>query len=263
MTHRLFRALVSVALVLSCSTATGFSQSKEDRATLEKARSAYRVQPVPKSIACGVEIDWDRLFRDMKVEMNDSSKARLEKLKAIKTTFVSKGETETEVKVDAPDEFKSAADGVRQQLVGFFQMYWPIGYGNMLTVKPNDTFQLTRTPEGYKLGMASGETKVAMDMNQAYVITSMNVLSPQMKASMTTEFKPGEDGLLRLRSLDETIDLGESKMVVNVALDYQSVGAFDVPQHVLMALPGSFSFHYTFVGCDVKGPSSETPASKN
>jgi hypothetical protein len=70
---------------------------------------------------------------------------------------------------------------------------------------------------------------------------------------MTPGFKPGSDGLLRLRSLDETIDFGPSKMVVNVSLDYQKVGEFDVPQHVRMALPGSFAFNYTFVGCEVKG----------
>ncbi len=66
-----------------------------------------------------------------------------------------------------------------------------------------------------------------------------------MTAVAKPGFKPGEDGLLRLRSLDETISLGSTKMVVSVNYDYQRVGVYDVPLHMNMALEGSFSFDYT------------------
>ncbi len=253
MNPRSVRLFLATAVTLSCCVMSAAGQSKEDRATVDKARSAYLTKPVPGSIACGVELDWDKFFEEMKVPMDDAGKARLAKLKTAKIAFVSKGATQTEVKVDAPDGFASMADGLRQQLDGFFQMYWSESYGRMLTAKPEESFELTSTPNGYKLKSATGSTKVELDMDKAYVITGETLASPQMNAVMTPGFKPGSDGLLRLRSLDETIDFGPSKMVVNVSLDYQKVGEFDVPQHVRMALPGSFAFNYTFVGCEVKG----------
>jgi len=84
-----------------------------------------------------------------------------------------------------------------------------------------------------------------------------------MNASVTPVYKTGEDGLLRLRSMEETIELGATKMVIDLDIDYQKVGEYEVPHHVRMALPGSFAFNYTFVGCQVKGPGNDAPAGKN
>jgi hypothetical protein len=106
--------------------------------------------------------------------------------------------------------------------------------------------------------MLSGSAKVAIEMNKAYLITRTSFETPQMSAVATPGFAAGEDGLLRLRSFDETVDLGSTKMVLNVNFDYQRVGVYDVPQHVSMALPGSFSFEYTLGSCEVKGDSDTT-----
>ena len=93
-------------------------------------------------------------------------------------------------------------------------------------------------------------------MNKSYLITRTSFESPQMSGVGTPGFVKGEDGLLRLRSLDQTIDMGATKMVVNTVLDYQRVDGYDIPQHLSLALPGSFSFDYTLSGCEVKGESS-------
>jgi hypothetical protein len=262
MTQRFFRVLVYVTISFACSATMALSQSNEDRETLKKARSAYLLHPVPGSIACNVELDWDRFFQEMKIEMKDDTKARLEKLRAVKISVISKGEDHTEVRVDAPDGLESMADGLRQQLSGFFQTYWAESYGKILAVKPEDTFALTKVPMGYNVKLEKGATKVEIDMDKAYFVTGEKVLSPEMNASITPEFKPGADGLLRLRSMDETIELGATKMVVHLDLDYQKVGEFDIPQHVHMSLPGAYGFEYTFVGCEVKGRANESPESK-
>jgi hypothetical protein len=263
MTHPSLRLVAALAVAVGCSATAAFSQSKEDRALIEKARLAYLTHPVPSSIACGVDLDWERFFQEMKVEMNDTTKARLEKLKASKIEVVSKGAAQTDVKVDGADGFGSLQDGLRQQLGGFFQMYWSESYGKMLAAKPDEAFELTTTPEGYKLKSATNGVKVELNMDKAYVITGESVVAPQMNASVTPVYKPGDDGLLRLRSMDETVELGATKMVISVSLDYQKVGAFEVPQHVRMALPGSFAFNYTFVHCDVKGPENDAPVGKH
>jgi hypothetical protein len=93
-------------------------------------------------------------------------------------------------------------------------------------------------------------------MDKTYLITRTTIESPEMNAVAKPGFKPGEDGLLRLRSLDETINIGAIKMAVNVSFDYQKVGVYDVPLHMNMALAGSFSFDYTLTGCEVKGDSA-------
>jgi len=103
----------------------------------------------------------------MKIEMDDASKARLEKLKASKIAIVSKGATQTEIKIEVPEGFASLQDGLRQQLGGFFQMYWSESYGRILDAKPDEAFDLTKTPEGYKLKLATNGTKVELNMDKA------------------------------------------------------------------------------------------------
>jgi len=140
-----------------------------------------------------------------------------------------------------------------QQLQGFFKMYWSEAYGRLLAVKPEDHFELTAGPEGYLVKMHTGSTKVSLEMNKSYLIKRTVFESPQISGVATLGFAAGEDGLLRLRSVDQIIDMGSTKMVVNTAFDYQRVGAYDIPQHLRMALPGSFSFDYTLSGCEVGG----------
>jgi hypothetical protein len=74
---------------------------------------------------------------------------------------------------------------------------------------------------------------------------------PQLNAVIKPNFKAGTDGLLRLSSAEETIEMGETKMVVDFGWDYQKISGFDIPQQLHMALPGSFAFDYTLTGCEV------------
>ena len=230
-----------------------FAQSENDFKTMEKARSMYLTSPVPSSISCGVILDWDGFFQRMKVEQTEATKVRLEKLKDMKISVVSRDAGHTDVKIDSDNASNGLTDGLRQQLQGFFQIYWSQSHGRLLMVKREDHFELTTGPEGYLLKIQTGSTKVVLEMNKTYLITRTSLETPQMSAVATPGFVAGEDGLFRLRSFDETIDMGSSKMVINVNLDYQRVGTCDVPQHIRMALPGSVSFDYTLGGCEVKG----------
>jgi hypothetical protein len=257
-------AMVYALLIVACTTTVVFAQSEDDIKTMEKARSVYLTGPVPSSISCGVELDWDGFFQRMKIELTDEVKPRLAKLKGIKIAVVSADAEHTDVKFDAGDLGNAnLTDGIRSQLQGFFEIYWSQSYGRLLVVKPGDHFQLGTAPEGYVVKMAKGESKAAIEMDRAYRITRTSFETPQMSAVGTPGFMPGEDGLLRLRSMDETINLGATKMVLNVNLDYQRVGVYDIPKRVHMALPGSYSFDYTLNGCEAKGGSAVAPTLKN
>jgi hypothetical protein len=258
-----FRYVAPVCLfVVVCSATVVLAQSESDIKTMDKARSIYLTGPIPSSISCEVGLDWDGFFQRMKIEQTDDAKARLDKLKNVKISVVSRDANHTDVKVEGAEALSNGvSDGLRQQLQGFFQVYWSLAYGRMIAKKA-DKYELTTVPEGYLVKTVSSTTKTAIEMNKAYVITRTTVDLPGMSAVAKPGFKPGEDGLLRLRSLDETIDMGSTKMVVNMNFDYQKVGVYDIPLHMNMGLAGSFSFDYTLSGCEVKGASDAAPAAK-
>jgi hypothetical protein len=243
-------------LAVMCGATAALAQSESDIKMMDKARALYYTGPKPSSISCNVNLDWDGFFQRMKVGQTDDAKARLEKLKSVKISVVSRDAEHTDVKVEGADSLSNGiSDGLRQQLQGFFQIYWSIAYGQMLLTR-EDHYELMAVPEGYKMTVAAGSTKTAVEMDKAYLITRSTIESPDLNAVAKPGFKPGEDGLLRLRSLDETVNMGATKMVVSVNFDYQKVGVYDVPLHMNMALEGSFSFDYTLTGCEVKGDSA-------
>src|SRR5215469_5417908 len=193
-------AIVSALFAMACISQVVFAQSENDFKTMAKARLAYLTGPVPGSISCGVELDWDGFFQRMKIVPTDETRSRLEKLKGIKIAVVSADADHTDVKVDDGGLGNTnLTDGIRAQLKGFFQTYWSQSYGRLLAVKPGDRFDLGTAPEGYVVRMARGESKIAIEMDRAYRITRTSVESPQMSAAGTLGFMPGEDGLLRLR----------------------------------------------------------------
>ena len=247
--HTATLALLCLLTAAACG-ACARAQSESDIKTMEKARAVYLTGPVPGSISCAATVDWDAFFAKMKID-DATAKSRLALLKDLKVSVASQDAEHTQVKVDAATAPPNAlADGLRMQLQGFFQMYWSEAYGRLIA-KRGDKFELTATPGGYSVKMAAGSAKVSVDMDKAYLITSFGLESAAMNATVTPQFKPGDDGLLRLRNIDETINMGSSKMIVNVALDYQKVGEYDIPQHVTMSMPGSYSFDYTLTGCEV------------
>ena len=251
-----FAALAAPAL--ACA------QSEDDIKTLDRARSHYLVGPVPASIACGVALDWDTFFDRMKIERTDEVRQRIQKLSTIHISVVTRGATDTDVKVEASDStpaFDSVTDGLKLQLQGFFQMYWSEAYGRLIA-KRGDKFTLERTADGYVQKASDGLSEVSIVMNKEFVITEYGLKSPQMSAEVTPTFKPGADGLLRLRQVDQTTDIGPSKLVVSIKFDYQNVQSYEVPQHITMELPGSYSFDYTLTDCKVNSApaAAETPA---
>src|SRR6201986_4429656 len=152
---------------------------------MEKARSMYLTSPVPSSISCEVAVDWDGFFQRMKIEQTDATKERLGKLKEMKINVVTRDADHTEVKIDPDDAPKTLTEGLRQQLHGFFQMYWSEAYGRLLVVKRDGHFELTAKPEGYLLKTQNGPAKIAIEMDKSYLITRTSFETPQMSAVAT------------------------------------------------------------------------------
>ena len=122
----------------------------------------YLTGPVPSSISCGVTVDWDGFFQRLKLEQTEATKERVAKLKDMKISVVTRDADHTEVKIDVDTAPKGLTDGLRNQIQGFFQMYWSEAYGRLLVVKREDHFELTTGPEGYLLKTQAGATKVTM-----------------------------------------------------------------------------------------------------
>src|SRR5258708_26681109 len=142
-------AIVSVLLAMACGAKVVFAQSANDFKAMDKARSMYLTGPVPSSISCGVTLDWDGFFQSMKIEQTEGTKARLEKLKTIKISFLSRDVEHTEVQIDSDNALNGVTDGVRQQLQGFFKIYCSQSYEPLFCVKPNNHFEPTTRHTSY------------------------------------------------------------------------------------------------------------------
>jgi hypothetical protein len=257
----LFRAVVSSLLLAAASSVTvALAQSESDLKTIDKARALYMTGPIPGSIACNLAPDWDAFFAQMNVAPTEDAKASMDKLRAIKMYITSRGADDTELKVDnVPSDAGPLGDSFRQQLQGFFQLYWNEAYGGILP-KRGGTFELVTMPSGYQVKQTSGATKISIDMDKAYLVTSFSVLSPESTTVQKPNFKPGGDGLLRLSGLDQTTDIGSTKVVVSVGIDYQRVNGYDIPQHMKVTAPGSGTFDWIMTGCQVTGDNTAPPA---
>ncbi len=224
---------------------------------MDKVRALYVTGPIPSSISCEVTVDWDAFFKSLKMEQTDVIKARLQKFKAIRIRVISHGIDHTDVDVTAVDpSISTAGDGLRNQLEGFFKVYWSEAYGQFLA-KRGEAFQIAPTAEGFEETADAGAGKVVVEINKAFLVTQLSLNMPQLSAVIKPSFEPTADGLLRLKGAEETIEMGATKMVVDFGWDYQKVSGFDIPQHLHMALPGSFAFDYTLTSCDVNGAKPE------
>jgi hypothetical protein len=254
-------AALSLLLALA-STPRALAQSEADLKTMDKVRALYLTGPIPSSISCDVAVDWDAFFKELKVEQTDEVKARLQKFKAIQMHVVSRDATHTDVTITGADpSISTVSDGLRQQLGGFFQTYRSLGFAQFLGEK-SKPFQLTSNTNGYEVTSGSEDSKSAVEIDKAFLVTQFSFVSPQMNAVMKPKFQAGSNGLLRLSSIDETIDMGATKMVVNFGWDYQKIDGYDIPQHLHIALPGSFAFDYTLTGCKVTAEASPVHPAK-
>lgn len=256
------RCLPAVALLATLAAQpAAHAQTESDRALIAKARSHYLLGPVPGNISCDVQLDWDRFFAAMKLEQTDAVKARMESFKKLQIAVVSKDAAHTDVNISGTDSITTpASQGLQQQLQGFFQIYWSTVYGTTLPM-PKDKFRLTSNAAGYTVETDSGASTSSTHMDPSFAADHSIFDSPQMKAEITYKFSPGDDNLLRLRRVHEIITIGTSRMEIEVNVDYQAAGKYEVPQHIDMTIPGAYSFHYLLTNCKVDPAASEqTPA---
>lgn len=246
------------------------AQSDADKQTIQKAKANYYTGPAPGSIACDISIDWDKFVKALNMPMNDEQKAQMEQMKNMKLSFVSTGEKQTEVKVDLPPTAPpNLSNGLQQQVQGLMQTYWSLGYGDFFP-KDGEAYELAAEADGYSINETKDGTKAKLSLNKDYQITGLTVDSTPIAMDMKTTFAKEDDNLLHVRQLNESVSLGDTKMVVTIGLDYQKVSGFYLPQHASMSV-GPLEFDYTLANCvvtakkDVKlikdpGPSESKPS---
>ena len=258
-------ATVLAAFMAIAAHPAAQAQTQADRDLVAKARSHYLLGPIPGSISCDVTLDWDKFFAAMKVEQTDAVKARIAPLKLMQITVVSTDATHTNVTVSGADtKAAQLADGLKQQLQGFFQIYWSFAYGRLLP-SDKDQFVLTSGSDGYDIALKTGANTAIIHMDPTFAVTHSAAGMPQMDADITSEFKPGDDKLLRMRRVHELVNMGAStRMELQLDVDYQTAGKFEVPQHVSLAVPGAYTFDYSLTNCkaDPLAPPIGAPTTK-
>lgn len=244
------------ALTVLCQSGIGQTET-EKRFVMEKARALYYAPVNLHHLSCEVKVDWAGFATKMGLGDKASENEVVKALNAISIHVDSPSEGETTVAVAVPQDMSPKVaepfkTGFHDMFTGFFQMYWPFATGEMLP-KRESVFELTKEDAGYLITYDKGG-KVMAHLGKDSDMTLISVDSPALKADMKTHFAAGPDGLLRLRTLDELVTMGESRMNVHIGLDYQHVDGLDVPEHINMSMPGSYSFDFTLTGCSTVTP---------
>ncbi|HUI80618.1 MAG TPA: hypothetical protein VLY24_21990 [Bryobacteraceae bacterium] len=153
--------------------------------------------------------------------------------------------------------------GAKQTLGGFFQVYWEI-FGSSTAPGPRDPIQIEAGPRGgHILHSTSNGMKLSIETDAYDVPTTVVGESPAMKITMQPRFTPSQiavpSDLRRLTSVSISEQVGTNHLNLEIITDYQDVGGFHIPRHVVFDVGGAYSVPMEFSGCSATGKASATP----
>ena len=256
---------IVLSLFLLVSTALS-AQTAADRELIKRARSLYYT-PIsrPAYIACDSAIDWDAVAKQANLPKLDGYILGLKLAKATKVDFVTRGGKRTEVNVVGDPGIAEQKERMRNLITAFFQKYWATADGQMLPPS-RINFELASTPEGYLMTRQENGLVASVQMDSLFLITKARAhnIETTEDVEITPNFVKENDGLLHLHGLPIDDKMGELQRLVEYTFDYQQVGGFYVPHHVMMSMPGVVSYPHTFSNCQVfdksNAPPQPTPA---
>lgn len=224
------------------------SPTKTDLEMLKRARSRYYSPGSrPAYIACDDTVDWDAVAKAEGVGIEHI----LESLKAMKISFVTRDESQTEIMVTGDAKSVSEQERIRQQVASFFHAYWTLA-DDRLIPRANTAYEVASTPDGYLVTQHLNNGSVTtVQMDRSFLIIKATVIGNPSGVELTPRFAMEDDGLLHLHSVLIGARRGESRLVYEYDFDYQQAGGFYVPQHVTMSQLGGLSFTHTFSNCRV------------
>jgi hypothetical protein len=275
------------ALVLSClflTTAGLFAQQMDKPASAGIAlppgtlpanpdtftaavRASYYHPDDLSSLDCAVSIDWSAFFNALKLNVP------AERLKAIQSVKIRvKGDRDklpeftfdwAEASLNTKEQLES---GIKDIVGGFYKMYWPI-IASFPVKNPAEIKRIEPLANGGATAyLPSPNVNLILTVDKDHLPIHYSIDSTVMKGTIKADYTPSPNpipgDLRRLTKSDVSQQIGTSTMNVIIDLDYQTIGGFNIPQHVTFGIPGAYSISMEFSSCSVSKEISVLPPTK-
>jgi hypothetical protein len=140
-----------------------------------------------------------------------------------------------------------------QMLQGFLLFWTPFVNGSVI---PDSTagIEITKTATGHTIHAVDGTTALTEVLNSDNVLTQFNVDMGGTKVSFDPIYKPTPNGLLVSNFSSSVQPAGSTPaqaQKMKVAVEYQTMKGFLLPQTLTMDVAGAGTFVFTFDGCTV------------
>ena len=239
-TVRIRLAGAVVCCLLGFPVACAFGQAPPDSQIVEDARTAYynlHDQGL-NEFRCDVRVDWSAGL----VSQNGDTAPIAELLPLLRQTHFeavvgTTGAPRVSLRFDgAPpgDEMaarlRTASVGVERSLNGVLQEVSSILFGSLLP--PDRNYHLEKQGDHFRITFGSDEVRIVETMNKDHELEEMIVATQKSTVSVRPQFKRGEKGFLPV-VIDSSVEAaGADKVELHVAIAYQTVEGFNLPQTV-------------------------------
>ena len=215
---------------------------------------------------CSVSIDWVAMFASMKVEPTNE---RLKMLQGMTVQVHAVRDKPAELHFAWSNDELSTRDqletGAKQMISGFYEMYWSFSSPGMIP-RPIQIKRVENRIAETVVSFNDHGTDTSVTVNKDFVPVHYTIDSAAMKGSLDPVFVPSPapvpGDLRRMRSVHLVNQIGSSTFDVNVAMEYQTIGGFNIPSRATMELTGAYSVPMVFSACSVSRLVSVSPSPK-
>jgi hypothetical protein len=256
-----FRCLFSLCLLLIAVVPPAWSA--DAKKVLEKANQTYYNLKAHgfAGFSCQASPDFDAAYKDM--TMDEAGRAQvLPAAKKIRfdllvgptgAALVSHQFAEAPPSEEIADRIRKTASGMDQILSGFFQTWSSIMVNSPFGGADSD-YRAEQLPNGHRLVTDSGKTQITLTMDHKFVLTLIEVKSPELAATLHPQFEAHEGGLV-LQSYEATYQGNGSTQELSVKIVYQDLDGLALPrgvEAVTITPQGRVDAPIHFTGCQVR-----------
>lgn len=215
--------------------------------------SYYRADSLMR-LECQVSVDWATFFNSAKLSMPPDRMKLIEGLKisshAVRGKVAQVSFDWTAGPMTGSDQVE---EGLKQMVRGFYQFYWPL-FASPLVNSADEFKKVEPLADGSsKIYETSQNMNVVITIDKDGVPLHYSFDSPAMKGTIDTEYVPSPQpvagDLRRMSSARVAEQIGTSNINMQIGLDYQPVGSFNLPKHVSFEILGAYSVAMEFSGC--------------
>jgi hypothetical protein len=209
-------------------------------------------------------VDWPAFYSALKTNV---AADRMKAISALRTQFQADRGHTPQVTFDwngeTLDTKEQLEGGLKQMTEGFFQAYWSM-LASPLVKSPSEFTKIEPLADGSsQIYESSGDIKLVFTADKdglpVHYVFDGSAFKGTIDAQFAPSPKPTEGDMRRISSLILLEQIGDTKMNVKLSLDYQAVGGFYIPDHVLYEMIGAYTIPLEFTDCSVKGTNPKTP----